>query len=162
MKKLILPVLILCAIVGAVIIFRSPDKPVVPEAIQKQANYAIFYPQPGDQTSIQQDTFKYDPSTKQASFVVNFMGRQITFAEQSSPESFADNPNIYPQFVQKLNNYATFDSLNGRVDLTRPKNVNGQAGIMNAKGTLMFASLTTGSLTENQWKELFNNLEITK
>lgn len=85
----------------------------------------------------------------------------ITFAEQSSPDSFAADPNFYPAFIQKLGGYDTFNSVNGQVDLTRPAQVNAETGVMNTKGTLLFAR-SDGDLSETNWKLLFNSLDYTQ
>jgi len=161
-KKLIRYPIIICvaAVIIALINFINKP-PVIPSDIQKQVNFVIFYPQPSTQTVIQKNTFKYDPKLKQASFIADYGGRQITFAEQSSPDSFADDPNFYPKFIASLNGYATFDSVDGRVDLTRPKEVKSQTAVMNAKGTLMFAK-SNGDISEDNWKLLFNSMLYTK
>jgi hypothetical protein len=162
MKKFTSPIIAFLITVGTIGLFVFVRKPpVIPHNIQKQVNFAIFYPQVSSQASIQKTTFKYDPSLKQLSFIVNFSGRQITFAEQSSPDSFADDPNFYPKFIEKLNGYATFDSVDGRVDLTRPKEVKSQAAVMNSKGTLMFAK-SNGDISEDNWKQLFNYMLFSK
>jgi hypothetical protein len=130
---------------------------VVPRTIAKQVNFVIFYPKPSQQTGIEEKTFKYSSSLGQVSFIVNFAGQQITFAEQSSPDSFSVDPSFYSAFIQKLNGYATFDSIDGRVDLTQPTEVNAQTAIMNAKGTLLFAK-ASGNISENNWRLLFNSV----
>jgi len=155
--KIIVGLLILSALAGAWIWWRH-DHQVIPENIAQQVNFVIFYPAPTNQIVIQKPSFKYDKSIKQISFIVRFDGQSITFAEQSSPDSFSDDPNFYPQFIQKLNGYATFASIDGSVDLTVPKEIKDEAGVMNAKGTLLFAQSTTGNLSENAWKQLFNSL----
>lgn len=135
---------------------------VIPRSITKQANYVIFYPVKNQQAVIQKQSFIYDKSLQEVSFIVNLGGQSITFGEQSSPDSFSDDPNFYPQFIQKLNGYATFSSVNGTVDLTLPSDTKHQTGIMNAKGTLLFVQSTTGNLSENAWKQLFNLLVYTQ
>lgn len=156
----IVMILIIIAIAVGIIWYINASA-VVPQSIRKQANFAIFYPQPGQQITIQKSTFKYDKSLGQVSYIVNFDSRQLTFAEQSSPDSFSADPTFYPAFIQKLDGYATFSSVNGRVDLTRPAQVQAETGVMNAKGTLLFAK-SSGDLSENNWKLLFNALSNTQ
>jgi hypothetical protein len=159
-KNISLPLVSIITIVlitVAVVIFYATRPPVIPKSILKQINFAIFYPPINQQTTIETSTFKYAKSLGQVSFIVNFSGQHITFAEQSSPDSFAADPNFYPAFVQKLGGYATFTSVNGRVDLARPAQVDAETGIMNAKGTLLFVK-STSNLSENNWKLLFNSL----
>ena len=55
--------------------------------------------------------------------------------------------------------YEKFDSRNGTVYLTNPKELNGgQATIMNSHGTLMFVK-PVKALADNNWRQLFNNLK---
>ena len=155
-------VILLLAVVSAVIFLIFFNRQViVPSSISQQANFVIFYPQPSQQVTVQIKTFKYDPTNKQVSFIVSFSGRNITFAEQGSPDSFADDPNFYSQFITKLNGYTTFGSVNGTVDLTRPSEVKNETAVMNAKGTLLFAN-SNGDISEDNWKSLFNVLHYTQ
>jgi hypothetical protein len=149
-------------IAGALLGVFFLEKPsTIPESILKQVNFVIFYPNPSGQTMIERNTIKYDKSLEQVSFIVDFGGRSITFAEQSSPDSFAADPNFYPEFIEKLGGYVTFNSVSGRVDLTRPAQVNAETGVMNARGTLLFAK-SNGNLNENNWKLLFNSFSYTQ
>ena len=161
-KKLIILVSVLVLSVTLITVFLQLRKPsIVPRSILNQIDFAIFYPPVNQQTTIETATFKYAKSLKQVSFIVDFSGQRITFAEQGSPDSFGADPNFYPQFIKSLKGYATFDSVNGRVDLARPAQVNAETGVMNAKGTLMFAK-SDGNLSEDNWKLLFNSLSYTQ
>jgi hypothetical protein len=159
MKKRYLLALLLFLVIGgaAAVLMLNKSKPV-PAAIRKQANFVIFYPSSKD-AKIKSATFQYNSALKSVSFIINYMGKEVTFAEQASPDSFADDPNYYPKFAEKLNNYATFETVNGRVDLTRPNKVNSETGLMNAKGTLLFAK-SNGDISEDSWKRLFNALSF--
>jgi hypothetical protein len=152
-------ILALVAIVGGVALYRYYyNSSPVPNNIRHQINYVIFYPKLSKQTVIEKSTFKYSKSLGQVSFIVEYDGQHITFAEEGSPDSFAADPNFYSQFTNSLNGYATFDTVNGTASLTIPTEVKHEVGVMNAKGTLMFAQSTTGNLSENAWKQLFNSL----
>jgi len=133
----------------------------VPKSITSSVQFPIFYPKPSKQIIIKQPSFKYDKSDGQVSFIVSYKGSSITFAEQSSPDSFSADPNFYPAFIQKLNGYGTFSGVDGRVDLTLPSETHEQTAIMNAKGTLVFAS-TSGQISESNWKLLFYDLNNTQ
>lgn len=146
-------------LVAVLLLLRKPS--VVPQSILKQIDFAIFYPPVSQQTTIETGTFKYAKSLGQVSFIVEFGGQHITFAEQASPDSFGADPNFYSQFIKSLNGYTFFDSVNGRVDLAQPAQVNAETGVMNAKGTLMFAK-SDGNLSEDNWKLLFNSLSYTQ
>lgn len=161
MKKISLKVIagiIVVAILVVAVIWWKRSTTIVPPSIANQASFVIFYPANGSQITIQKTSFKYDNTNKQVSFIVAYQGQSITFGEQSSPDSFSDDQNFYPQFIQSLNGYSTFSSANGSVDLTKPTETNHETGVMNSKGTLLFAQDTTGNLSENAWKQLFNAL----
>ncbi|HUD05657.1 MAG TPA: hypothetical protein VMR18_01895 [Candidatus Saccharimonadales bacterium] len=63
--------------------------------------------------------------------------------------------------IEKLNGYASFDSVDGTVSLTNPTEVKSETAVMNAKGTLLFAK-SNGNLSENSWKLLFNSLDYSQ
>jgi len=152
-------ILALVVIVGGVVLYRYYYNPSpIPSSIRHQISYVIFYPKAGPQIVIEKSTIKYSKSLGQVSFIVDYDGQHITFAEQGSPDSFAANPNFYSQFTNSLNGYATFDTINGTASLTVPTEVKHEVGVMNARGTLLFAQSTTGNLSENVWKQLFNSL----
>jgi len=68
----------------------------------------------------------------------------------------------YDKVVTSMNGYGKFDCDSGTVHLTRPKDLAGkQAAVMNAKGTLMFVK-PASDLSEDQWRKLFNGLEVIK
>lgn len=153
--------ILVCVGIFVVETYVQRDSSPVPTSIQNSVQFPVIYPKPSQQITIKESTFKYSKSLGQVSFIVNFAGSNITFAEQSSPDSFSADPTFYPTFIQKLNGYATFTALDGRVDLTLPSETHYQTAVMNAKGTLVFAS-SPNKLTENNWKLLFNTLENTQ
>lgn len=161
MKKFFIPPIISAVLLAAVIVIAILHQPaLLPKDIKKQVNFVVFYPT-GSQAVIEKSSFKYDSSLKLLSFDTNFAGKQITFAEQGTPDSFVDDSNFYPKFIDSLNGYATFSSIQGQVDLTVPKEFNNQTGVMNAKGTLLFAK-SSGNISEDNWKQLFNSFNYIK
>lgn len=156
-----LGVLVLAIIVLVLVFALTYKSPVIPKSITSQANFAIFYPVENSQVTIEKNTFKYNKSLGQMSFIVDYLQQQVTFAEQSEPDAFTADPAFYTNFIGKLNGYATFASVNGRVDLTNPANINGQTGVMVTKGTLLFAK-STNAISESNWKLLFNDLISTQ
>jgi hypothetical protein len=155
----IVTLIALAAIVGGIFLYNYYDhQSPVPSNILHQINFVIFYPKSNSQIVIEKNTFKYSKSLQVVSFMVNYDDKSITIGEQATPDSFSDDPNFYPQFIQKLNGYDTLASVNGSVDLVIPSNTNHETGVMNAKGTLMFAQSTMGNLGENAWRQLFNSL----
>jgi hypothetical protein len=147
---------------GAGFYVRYHNQSVIPKNILNQLNFSVFYPKQNSQTKIETNTFKYSKQLGQLSFIVVYDNQHLTFAEQSSPDSFAADPSFYTKFINSLNGYATFDSANGTASLTVPTEVKHEVGVMNAKGTLLFAQSTTGNLSETAWKQLFNSLVYTQ
>ena len=150
--------LIVLIALGAGFYVRHYNQSVVPKNILNQLNFSVFYPKQSSQIKIETNSYKYSKQLGQLSFIILYDNRSLTFAEQSSPDSFAADPSFYPKFTSSLNGYATFDTVNGTASLTVPTEVKHEVGVMNAKGTLMFAQSTTGNLSENAWKQLFNSL----
>lgn len=141
-------------------IYRATPN-VIPTVIKKQISFVIFYPNPNPAIIVDAQSFKYDEREKLLSYVVQYANRSVTIAEQATPQNFIDIPESYDKLIESLGEYASFDSFYDKVSLTHPKEFNGQqSAVMNSKGTLFFAHPTNGDLTEDQWKKLFNNLEV--
>src|SRR5665213_701938 len=149
--------IIICLGIAGYILFVGKQSVIVPKTITSSAQFPILYPEPSKQVTIKQSSFRYDKSHGQVYFIVNFKNYNITFAEQSSPDSFSADPTFYTALVQKLNGYATFAAVDGRVDLSLPAETHEQTAIMNARGTLLFAS-TRDTISESNWKLLLNTL----
>lgn len=134
----------------------------IPQGVIRQIDFAVMYPKSSKDVSFDRNSIKYDPETKVLSFIVITYGISSTFTEQATPDPFTDIPNYYQTFADKMNSYRSFDTYNGRVDITRPTTLKGdQALLMNAKGTLLFAH-PTRDLNEQQWRALINSLQIQK
>ena len=152
-----LTVIALAVVVG--IEFRP--KSVVPAAITRAITSTILVPKSND-VVVAGESIKYDTSLKLLSYAAIAYGVPTVVSEQPTPESFIDIPQVYDKVVANMNEYSTFDSATGTVHLTRPKDLGGkQAAVMNAKGTLMFVK-PARDLSNDQWRRLFNNLEIVK
>ena len=92
-------------------------------------------------------------------FKASYGGKNLTFSEQPTPQSFNDIPGAYEKFASDLGKYDSFDSTLGHVDLVRiPKQNNLQAAVMNTQGTLMFIK-PEKDLSTNEWREIFRTLK---
>ncbi len=140
----------------------SPSQPL-PSEIKKQISIVVFYPDGKDTLLVDKKTIKYDKAAKLLSFVGSTNnGTKLTFSQQPTPESFNDIQQAYTALLQKLGTYSSFDSINGRVTLTKPKELNGtQSASMNSKGTLVFVR-PSKNMPDDEWKRVFNNLIIVK
>ena len=133
----------------------SSQNPLPPE-LQKQVRFPVLVPDSG--IAVSEGSYKYDPAQGVLSFTGAFAdGQQVTFAEQQAPSSFTDIPNFYEQFLQKMYDYQSFDCLAGTMHLTHPKGA-GQAAVMSAKGTLLFARVSRDESSET-WRSVCNALQ---
>lgn len=165
-KTHLIPILVaaVCLIVvgfGAWAYWQKHANPL-PKYIIKEISFPVFYPTSQSPVIVNKSSFKYDSSTKVLSFIVTDAGQSITVTEQATPESFVDVPQVYTTLINSLNNYSSFDSLQGQVNLTYPKQFNNmqQSAVMNAKGTLMFAHDIASDLSNAQWQQFFNDLIV--
>jgi hypothetical protein len=116
----------------------------------------------GGQVENKEGTVKYDSKLKLLSYQSSAFGINTTVSEQPTPDSFNDIPAVYQKVLDSWKEYASFGNSNGTVYLTRPGDQNGkEVGVLNSKGTLMFIKADK-DLSNDQWKQLFNNLDIVK
>ena len=161
---IILGICLIGIVIGVMVMWHQYHHNQIPNSISKQLDFLVLYPNsPERKITAEVGSYKYDKSSKLLTFIVIDSGLNITISEQSTPQAFVDIPQSYTTLINSMNNYTSFDSLQGHVDLTMPKEFNGQqAAVMNTKGTLMFARPTNGKLTSDQWKSFFNSIIITK
>lgn len=136
-------------------------KPPVPLEIKRAVTSTLLVPKVRE-VAVERKSMKYDKKIKLLTYTTKAFGVTAVISQQPTPESFIDIPQVYDKVVSGMNEYSKFDSDSGTVHLTRPKELGGkQAAVMNAKGTLMFVKPET-DLSEDQWRKMFNNLEIIK
>jgi len=141
----------------AAAVYLGSNQWPLPASIRAQVHFPVFVPSVG--VKLNQSSYRYD----RASGVLSFTGRlydgqTVTFAEQATPDPFNDIPNYTTQFLQTLFEYQAFDCVQGTVHLTRPKDA-GQAAVMNAKGTLLFARVARDE-NKPTWRRVFNGLTV--
>ncbi len=146
-------------IILLLVVFR-PHSPI-PDSIAKQLNFSVFYPDMGEEFKADPATINYDGSSKVLLFHVKSAKNDITLTQQATPDPINDIPEYYPKLMEKLNNYKDFDSVNGKVSLTRPIELKGgQSAVFNIKGTLMFAH-PEHDMSDDEWRRFFNGLVLT-
>jgi hypothetical protein len=134
-------------------------KPLIPKNIKNEVTSTIFLPK-SPQVANDRSTVKYDNNLKLLSFQSTVFGVHSTISEQPTPQQFVDIPETYAKVLDSWNQYSSFDSAQGTVYLTKPKNNgNKQAAVMNSKGTLMFIT-PDKDLSGDQWRQFFNSLQI--
>ena len=143
--------------VAGLVLMRLHQYVPIPQAVRSQVHFAVFVP--GQDVSVDQASYKFDSGEQVLSFTGHLAdGQPVTFAEQATPASFTDIPDFYPKFLEKLYEYQAFDGLQGTVHLTHPKGA-GQAAVMNAKGTLVFARVAQDE-SRDTWRSVFNAMRI--
>lgn len=132
------------------------------QAYRQRVDFVLFAPTSTARESVKPHSIKLDAGSHFLSYVSEVGSMQITVSMQPTPEGFVDVPQAFDKLVEKMNQYSVFESLNGKVYLTKPQELNGgQTAVMNAKGTLLFAK-PIGDLTDDQWRSFFNQLDVVK
>lgn len=145
---------------------RIADSPVISKEILAEANFTIFYPQDITENAaawkFQKDRTSYNKESGVLTLQVvqPSTGRRIILNEQPTPGAFADVPTQYSKMLTALNEYNELQIGFGTVALTHPKELNGgQAAVANKSGTLIFAK-PSANLTDEEWRNFFENLRI--
>lgn len=145
---------------GGLSFWHGSDKPVLPSNVSRQLSFGVYFPTTKiNNVSIDKRTISYQANEGRLGYRAQLSdGTTIDVNQQATPESFVDVPQAYDKLVSSLQPYSSFESVNGRVSLTHPKELQGsQSAVMNAKGTLLFAR-PSKSLSNEQWRQLFNGL----
>jgi hypothetical protein len=137
------------------------SKQIISPTLKNQLTFAFFWPSQTTSITAQKQSIKYDNSIKQISYIAQTVGgAHLTVSEQATPQSFTDVPQVYDKLMTSMFQYEAFDTVNGKVYLTHPKELNGgQAAVMNSKGTLLFIK-PDKPLSDDTWHQVFNNLQI--
>jgi hypothetical protein len=145
-------------IVGVLLAFR-PQVPL-PVDITKQLSFPLVYPPTKTSYTMDKKSASYSASAKVLIFHAKADNLDLTISEQATPDTINDIPEYYPKLIEKLNGYSDFDSLNGKVSLTHPKELNGgQTAVFNGKGTLMFVK-PSHDMSNDEWRTFFNSLVV--
>jgi hypothetical protein len=151
---------ILLGAIGFGLIHVFKTKYPIPKPIASKITFVIFYPTNDSVVKVDRDTIKYDTGNGLLSFVARMPnGTKIILSEQATPESFVDILPAYTALIERLQGYSSFETPNGKVSLTHPKELQGlQSALMNAKGTLMFAR-PEKNISDADWHRIFNSLQ---
>jgi hypothetical protein len=161
MKRLVLigGILLLVAAVAVGVDKYQKSRIAIPAKINSQINFPVLIPsKQSPMLNTDETSFKFDKSQGVLSFIVSKSGKKITITEQTYPEAL-----IFDKLVGTLNQYSEIQTKIGKVELTRPKNAgNSQVAVANSHSQTLIFARASGDLRNDQWQELFNNLEITK
>lgn len=137
-------------------------KPFIRAGVKKNIPFTVLVPSDESLITLDKTSVKYDSTTKLLTYsgLINTNGAKLIFSQQPTPESFVDIPQAYEKLITSINQYSAFDSVQGKVYLTKPTELKGgTSAVMNTKGVLMFIK-PTKDITEDEWKKLFNSLKI--
>lgn len=153
--------LVLIGVLGVIAKNGLASDDLLPPAVARQVTYPVLMPSDETTTVINPESISFQADADLLSYTaVLESGAKIFVNQQPTPESFVDIPQAYDKLIASLQPYANFESINGKVSLTKPKEFNGQqSAVMNAKGTLMFVR-SEAELSDDQWRKVFNNLRI--
>lgn len=141
------------------IALRPTPRPV-PAHIAQQVRFSVLYPK--RDFSIDQTSWQYLSSQASLSFTARKDGFSVIFTEQQVPLAYQDDVPAYDRFIGSLRPFATFNVGLGTVSLvdfvtTSDFQPAGQAGILDAKGTLLLAH-PDRELSDNEWRDIFTSL----
>lgn len=161
-KQMIVGAVVVLVLCFSAIYVLSKHKASVAQAPNTaQLTFPVIQPKTTSQYKLDKTSTKYSTEDKVYSYVVSKKGvADLTISLQPTPESFTDVPQVYEKLVEKMRQYTAFDSIQGKVYLTRPVELNGgQTAVMNAKGVLMFVK-PNAELSDDEWKSFFNSLIV--
>jgi hypothetical protein len=151
------------AAAGAIVLVKLDSKSPVPTSIARQLSYKTIYPAKVSQ--IDPASYNYQADQKTLSFTVAADNTKVAFTEQAAPDSLGtDGQAYYPALG--LHPYAQFKTKLGPVALAKfwqsgsLKPV-GESAILASGGTFLIAH-SEKSLTNAEWKNLFDSLKISK
>lgn len=164
-KLLIITVCLIIVLAGAALAFSKLTKktPVISPFIKSQLSSPIFLPSQKDFT-VEPNSVTFDVREKLLTFTAVSIKDQtrLVITQQPTPDTFTDIPQYYDKLVEAMGQYKQFDSLNGKVTLTKPTELKGgQTAVLNQNGTLMFVR-PNKDLNDDDWRRFFNSLILQK
>ena len=159
--SLIVLFVLMATVAGGWYLFVRAHTSPLPKQISSQLKFIPFVTQKTAQVSLP-EAVTYNSSAQVLTYQTYFSGTHLVTSEQPTPESFSDVPQAYNALINKMRGKDNFDSVNGTVNITYPVELNGtQTAVMNSKGVLIFVK-PDKNLSTNDWKQFFNNLQISQ
>lgn len=153
--------LLLGALVMTLVVVLKPQSPI-PADVLSRLNFPVFYPDSVTGYEVDKDSVAYNAHAKVLIFHTKSSSQDFTISEQATPDEFNDIPDYYSKLIDKLHGYSNFDSVNGKVSLTRPEEFKGaQQAVFNGKGTLMFVH-PAHEMSDSDWRKYFNAQAMTR
>jgi hypothetical protein len=128
----------------------------------QKVSFPIYAPAADTTWKLETARTSYDQQNGVLTLYLTHDSAQIILTQQGTPQVFSDVPQQYSKMLATMNEYAELQTPFGAVGLTHPKELNGgQTAVVNKTGTLLFAK-PNRDLSDAEWKEFFNNLQIYK
>lgn len=164
-KLIIVLTLFIVIVAGFVLTYFKFMKhtPVISPFIKSQVSTPIFLPSQKDY-KVDPQSVTFDTREKLLTFTATNIGdgSTVVVTQQPTPDTFTDIPQYFDKLVEAMGQYKQFDSLNGKVTLTKPTELKGsQTAVLNQNGTLLFAR-PSRDLTDDDWRRFFNGLVLNK
>lgn len=164
-KTATISVLVIGIILGGFLFYikQSLANPL-PDNIKQSISYKVIYPSSKTAT-VKQNSYQYQSKDRVLSYKAEAFGVNIVFTQQPLPDNISTGDQAYYPALG-IHPYAQFKSKLGSVALTKfwessnlePK---GQSAVMAAENVLLIAH-PDRALSNDQWKQLFDSLKITK
>jgi hypothetical protein len=156
--------MLILIITGGIFFIGHSTKSPLPKDINDQVNFKVIYPS-SHAAQIQPSSYNYHQQQKVLNFKVNYAGSPIVFSQQPAPRNIGLDTQSYLPALG-IHPYAQFDTALGQVALTKfyqsgNLKLFSQSAVLVSQDTLLIAT-SSKSLTNEQWKSLFDSLKITK
>lgn len=141
---------------------EPPTNSLIPTQISQKLSFPVYVPDNNSTWNVDVAKTSYDQQSGVLSLYLENHTAQITLTQQATPQVFSDVPQQYAKMLSTMNEYLEIQTSFGTVALTRPKELNGgQTAVVNKTGTLLFAK-PNRDMSEDEWKNFFNNLHSYK
>jgi hypothetical protein len=150
-------VLTLALLILFVVLYQTREKPQKVETNAfSSASFSVFYPSDADTTiEPNKQSIEYDKKNNGMVYDIDLNDKKVTITQQPVPDVLEEK-NVYDYKIQQSRPYESFTSPLGTVQLTKPKELNGNTlAWAKSKGTLLLARSYT-DLSVNEWRQLFD------
>lgn len=165
MKVRLTPALVIVFVISLsvifFIVFFNQSKSVLPEDIQKKANFNIYALDKDDKIfTIDKKSINYDGKNNILLFTINGGGINTVITQQATPESFSVVQGGYQKLLESMRQYKEVKTRLGTVTLTKPEELRDQQIVVaNPPGTLIFAR-PDKQLNDSWIQQLFDSLML--
>jgi hypothetical protein len=130
------------------------------ESIKDDLAFKVLYPKSAEKLTV--DTHNTAYYAKEKLFVFKAYHKdaltELTFSQQVAADNVKQGSTELNDLITSMKPYANFNTIYGKVTMTRPTNQGGrQTGVLVAGGDMIFVRAKE-DMTEDQWHQLFTNL----